>query len=73
MTTPESTPPAVQAVPEIPSYGSLAPVPDPDAEPAAGQPGRAEGGAVTMSALLQSCAAATAVSTPPELPTPRAA
>ncbi|MFD4985752.1 hypothetical protein [Streptomyces sp. NPDC058374] len=69
MTTPESTTPAVQAVPDVPSYGALTHLPD-DAAPATGQPGE---GAVSMSALLQSCAAATAVSTPPEQPTPRAA
>ena len=40
---------------------------------AAAEAGQEKKGAVSMSALLQSCAAASAVSTPPELPTPRAA
>ncbi|CAM5391936.1 MULTISPECIES: hypothetical protein [Streptomyces] len=69
MTTSESTTPAVQAVPEVPSHGALAAVPG-EVTP---ETGRAHEGAVSMSALLQSCAAASAVSTPPELPTPRAA
>ncbi|WP_436737229.1 hypothetical protein [Streptomyces sp. BBFR102] len=67
MTTPESAPPAVQAVPEVPSHGARAELPGDAA------PGRVAEGAVSMSALLRSCAAASAVSTPPELPTSRAA
>lgn len=58
MTTSASDTPAVQAVPEVPSHGALAGIPD-DAAAEAGQ----EKGAVSMSALLQSCAAASAVST----------
>lgn len=69
MTTSASDTPAVQAVPEVPSHGALAGIPD----DAAAEAGQEKKGAVSMSALLQSCAAASAVSTPPELPTPRAA
>ncbi|MFE7675318.1 hypothetical protein ACWEJ7_25480 [Streptomyces albidoflavus] len=71
MTTSASDTPAVQAVPEVPSHGALAGIPgEAAAEAGAGQEKK---GAVSMSALLQSCAAASAVSTPPELPAPRAA
>ncbi|MCU7705342.1 hypothetical protein ACGILS_01145 [Streptomyces albidoflavus] len=69
MTTSASDTPAVQAVSEVPSHGALAGIPD----DAAAEAGQEKKGAVSMSALLQSCAAASAVSTPPELPTPRAA
>ncbi|MEU3176909.1 hypothetical protein [Streptomyces albidoflavus] len=69
MTTSASDTPAVQAVREVPSHGALAGIPG-DAGAEAGQEKK---GAVSMSALLQSCAAASAVSTPPELPTSRAA
>ncbi|MEU6112071.1 hypothetical protein ABZ853_27155 [Streptomyces albidoflavus] len=68
MTTSASDTPAVQAVPEVPSHGALAGIPG-EAAAGAGQ----EKGAVSMSDLLQSCAAASAVSTPPDVPTPRAA
>ncbi|MET7510983.1 hypothetical protein ACWEJQ_08815 [Streptomyces albidoflavus] len=69
MTTSASDTPAVQAVPEVPSHGALAGIPG----DAAAEAGQEKKGAVSMSALLQSCAAASAVSTPPELPAPRAA
>ncbi|MBL0803856.1 hypothetical protein ACH5AU_20885 [Streptomyces albidoflavus] len=69
MTTSASDTPAVQAVPEVPSHGALAGIP----ADAAAEAGQEKKGTVSMSALLQSCAAASAVSTPPDVPTPRAA
>ncbi|OWA06597.1 hypothetical protein B9W68_19325 [Streptomyces sp. CS227] len=69
MTTSASDTPAVQALPEVPPHGALAGIP----ADAAAEAGQEKEGAVSMSALLQSCAAASAVSTPPDVPTPRAA